>query len=119
MQVEYASERIETLCSSRKAAKKFFGGSDILAISLMARINALQNAETLMDIIKMPPFQFHNLKGNYAGYYAIDVKTRRDPWRIILEPLREDKSTYSPCRIDEVAMYVKIVKIMEVSKHYE
>lgn len=119
MQVEYASVRIEKICSSNKAAKKFFGGSDQLAISLLSRINALKQAETLMDIIHISPFRFHNLKGNYAGYYAIDVKTPRDPWRIILEPLREDKSTYRPCHIDEVATLVRIVKIVEVSKHYE
>lgn len=119
MQVEYASERVKKQCSDSATAKKFFGGSDILVRSLRSRINALEQAENLSDIINTPPFRFHNLKGNYAGYYAIDVKTSRDPWRIILEPLRDDKSTYIPCHIDEVATVVRVVKIVEVSKHYE
>lgn len=39
------------------------------------------------------------------GYFAIDVKSRKEP--------------YEPCNIDEIAGCVQIVGIMEVSKHYE
>ncbi len=53
------------------------------------------------------------------GYFAIDVKTIKEPWRIILQPLDENKVPYDPCNIDEIAGYVKIVEIREVSKHYE
>ncbi|MCI7441528.1 MAG: hypothetical protein MSA89_00250 [Clostridium sp.] len=53
------------------------------------------------------------------GNFAIDVKSRREPWRIILQPLDEEKNAYVPCNIDEIAGKVKIVEIMEVSKHYE
>jgi proteic killer suppression protein len=53
------------------------------------------------------------------GFFAIDVKSRRDQWRIILEPLDENKEPYVPCNIDEISQYVRIVEIMEVSKHYE
>ena len=52
------------------------------------------------------------------GYFAIDVKSRREPWRIILQPLDEEKNAYVPCNIDEIAGKVKIVEIMEVSKVY-
>ena len=52
-------------------------------------------------------------------YFAIDVKSRRDAWRIILEPLDENQNPYNPCNIDEIAEVVRIVEIMEVSKHYE
>lgn len=53
------------------------------------------------------------------GYFAIDVKSRREQWRIILEPLDENEEPYNPCKIDEIAESVRIVEIMEVSKHYE
>lgn len=106
-----------------KAAKKLMGGSDILAKSLLARINALKQAETIKDIIVMPTFHFHKLMNkdgrNLEGYFAIDVKSRKDLWRIILEPLDENKEPYNPCNIDEIAQYVRIVEITEVSKHYE
>lgn len=43
----------------------------------------------------------------------------REPWRIILQPLNRDKQPYDPCNIDEIAEYVRIVEITEVSRHYE
>ena len=53
------------------------------------------------------------------GFFAIDVKTRRDPWRIIIQPLDEYEEPYDPCNIDEIAGVVRIVEVKEVSKHYE
>ncbi|MDD2354873.1 MAG: type II toxin-antitoxin system RelE/ParE family toxin [Lachnospiraceae bacterium] len=106
-----------------KAAKKLFGGNDMLAKSLMARINALKQADTIRDIVVMPTFHFHKLRNkdgrDLEGYFAIDVKSRKDQWRIILEPLDENKEPYVPCNIDEIARMVRISEIMEVSKHYE
>lgn len=55
----------------------------------------------------------------YEGYFAIDVKSRKDSWRIILRPLNDDKELFDPCNIDEIASVVEIVEIEEVSKHYE
>ena len=104
-------------------AARLFGGDALLARSLLSRINALENADTIKDIIVQPPFRFHRLHNsggrNWKGCFAIDVKTRRDPWRIILEPLDHDKKSFDPCNIDEIAMIVRIVEIKEVSHHYE
>ncbi len=63
--------------------------------------------------------RFHSLQGNLDGYFAIDVKTRKEPWRIILQPLDENEEPYNPCNIDEISGKVRIVEIREVSKHYE
>ena len=53
------------------------------------------------------------------GYYAIDVKSKIDAWRIILKPLDENEKEYSGFNIDEISKVVKIVEIKEVSNHYE
>lgn len=123
MKVVYTTDKVENLCENLKVAKKFFGGNTMLAESLMARINALKQADTIKDIIVQPAFHFHKLINksgrDLEGYFAIDVKSRREPWRIILEPLNENKESYNPCQIDEIAESVRIVEIMEVSKHYE
>lgn len=92
MELIYAAEKIESQCTSVKAASKLFGGDTVLARSLLARINALKQAETIKDIIVQPTFHFHKL---------------------------EKKNPYVPCRIDQIAGSVKIVEITEVSKHYE
>ena len=119
MKIKYANTKTEKQCNSLKEATKLFGGDKKMAMSLMARINAIEKADVIKDIIVMPTFRFHKLQGNLKKYYAIDVKTKRDKWRIILQPLDEDEKEYDPLNIDEIAGIVKIVEIREVSAHYE
>lgn len=123
MKLEFANRNAELQCRSVKAANKLFGGDAVLVRSLLARINALEQAETIKDIIVQPTYHFHKLtKKNgkdLEGYFAIDVKTRREQWRIIMQPLDNDKKPYVPCNIDEIAGIIKIVEIAEVSKNYE
>lgn len=123
MELLYISEKIKTQCTSLKVAKKLFGGDMILATSLLARINALESAETIKDIIVQPTFHFHNLANkngrDLEGFFAVDVKSRREQWRIIFQPLDENKKPYQPCYIDQISSHVRIVEITEVSKHYE
>lgn len=122
MEVVYANKKVCNQCTSFKAAKKLFGGQEALAVSLMARINSLESAINLKDIIVQKLFRFHQLnhfKGSSETYFAIDVKTIRDPWRLVLRPLDNDKQPFIPCHIDEIAEFVEIVEIREVSNHYE
>ena len=123
LELIYKDAKIEEQCTSLKAAKKLVGGNTLLANSLLARINALKQADSIRDIIVQPTFHFHKLTNKYGrnleGYFAIDVKSRKDLWRIILEPLDENKEPYVPCNIDEISQNVRVVEIMEVSKHYE
>ena len=123
MILEYASDKVKSQCTSIKAANKLFGGDAALSKSLLSRINALRSANNIKDIIVQPTFRFHALKNkkgkDLEGYFAIDVKSIREPWRIIVQPLNSDKQPYNPCNIDEVAEYVIIVEITEVSRHYE
>ena len=123
LKVVYATDKVENICEDLRMAKKFFDGNTMLAKSLMARINALKRADTIKDIIVQPAFHFHKLKNkngrDLEGYFAIDVKSRREQWRIILEPLDESEQPYNSCKIDEIAESVRIVEVAEVSKHYE
>ena len=123
MELVYASKKVEEQCTDPKAAKRLFAGDGKLVVSLKARINALKQAVVLKDIVVQRQFHFHKLLNkngkDLEGLFAIDVKTRRDPWRIILRPLDEDGKQFDPCNIDEIAGIVEIVRIEEVSRHYE
>lgn len=119
MRIIYDNEKVQKQCTNTKEAKKLFGGNEMLARSLLARINAIKSANVIKDIIMMPPFHFHKLEGTMEGYFAIDVKTRKDPWRIIMQPRDENEEPYEPCNIHEIAGIVRIVGVKEVSKHYE
>lgn len=96
-----------------------FGGNKTLELSLRARINALEHAFVINDIRMIKPFRFHNLKGDYDGYFAIDVKTIRDKWMIIIQPLDDNEKAFVSCHIDEIAKVERIVEVKEVSTHYE
>lgn len=124
MKVIYKDKRIEEICTDFNKAKRFFNGKEKLALSLLSRVNAFASANVIHDIIIQPQFSFHNLinqgkNKNMNGYFAVDVKTRRDGWRIILRPLNEDEKEFIPCEIDKISKIVKKVEIMEVSNHYE
>jgi len=68
MEVIYKNEKIKLQCENEKAAKKLFGGNEALAISSLARINALKQAPSLKDIIVQKQYRFHGLKGDYKGF---------------------------------------------------
>lgn len=123
MEIVYGNKRTEKVCTNLSEAKKYFGGDALLSRSLLARITALKQAENIKDIVVQRQFRFHKLENRYGrdleGYFAIDVKTHRDQWRIILQPLNEDMEPYDVINIDEIAQAVKAVEIAEVSKHYE
>lgn len=123
MRVEYANQTVEKQCTSLKETKKLFGGNVQLAVSLQARINMLMQADTLHDIIVLPSYRFHNLvnkkRKKLDGYFAIDVKTKKESWRIILQPLNDELQPFESFNIDDIAKIVRVVEIKEVSDHYE
>lgn len=119
MKIIYKNAKVERQCTSAKEATKLFGGDKALVTSLFSRINALEAAKTIKDIIVQRQMHFHKLQGNYDGNFAIDVKSRRDAWRIILRPLDENENVFDPCNIDEIAELVEIVEVKEVSNHYD
>jgi len=123
LELVFRSKKLEEQCTSVKAATKMFGGDKGLVIQLQSRIQALREAETLKDIVVQSQFHFHKLTNkhgrNLEGLFAIDVKSRKSPWRLIMQPLDNDKEPFDPCNIDVIAGIVEIVGIVEVSKHYE
>lgn len=119
MKIVYSNKKVEQQCTSLKAATLLFGGDKKLALCLHSRINEIERAVFIKDLILLPPLRFHNLHGKLKHLFAIDVKTKKEKWRIVLRPLDKNEQVYNPCNIDEIASEVKIVEIKEVSEHYE
>ncbi len=123
MEIVFASKNIEEQCTELKAAKKLVGGNEKIALGILARVNALRQASALKDIIVQHQYRFHNLDNQHRrklkGYFAIDATNRRCPWRIVIQPLDENKEPFDPCNIDEISGVVEVVGILEVSNHYE
>lgn len=123
MDVRYASGKLQKQCKSLSEAKKLFGGNKDLALSLLARIQQLEAAETIRDVVHMPSLHFHSLhdkgRSKLEGRFSIDVKSRREPWRLIIQPLDENGEPFVPCNIDEISDLVRVVRVEKVSKHYD
>ena len=47
MDIRYANNNVEKQCTDLKAATKLFGGDKNMAISLMSRINAIEQATVI------------------------------------------------------------------------
>lgn len=123
MEIIYDNNAIEDICTSLKSARRFFGGEEKVARSLHSKVNLLIRAQTIKDIAVQPQLHFHPLRNKgrkeLEGYFAIDIAGRRCPWRLVLQPLDKNGSPFKPCNIDEIAQYVEIIGITEVSNHYE
>lgn len=112
MHIEYHNKKVEQYCTDMIEAKKKFELK--IATKLMQVINFIEAAESLNDVIKYPPFNFHDLKGNRKGQYAIDIAGRKSKYRLIL---KLSKSETIDVYAD--AKSIEVVIIQEVSKHCE
>lgn len=86
MKITYASSKVKLQCTSLKAAIRLFGGDRNLAISLLARINAMESADVIRDIIVMPTFHFHNLHGKLEGFLPLMLKPEEISGELFYSP---------------------------------
>lgn len=112
MEIKFRNKKTKNLCTNLKTAKKNLPKKE--AEGLMKVIDFISAAESLDDVIKYRPYNFHDLKGSRKGQYAIDINGRKSQYRLILKPL--DKNIAD---IYTQAKTIKIITIWEVSKHYE
>lgn len=74
LELEYLNKKVREQCTSIKAANKLFGGDAVLGRSLLSRINALKQAETIKDIVVQPAYHFHKLENkngrNLEGFFC-------------------------------------------------
>ena len=100
------------------------GGDKKLALHLLNRIEDIGIENSLQSIIKQSgKYRFHKLydkgRSEREGYFAIDVKSSKEPWRIIISLLDENAQEFHPCNVDEIMDEVVYLRIEEVSYHYE
>lgn len=120
MDVRYKSAELDEFCHNRKkAAKKM----ERFADDRLAKINFIEQAASFNDIMTYPPFHCHQLgkdKKDLNGCWGLDVKGRKASWRIIVAPLDENDNIIIPGpEFRSECKYITIIRIEEVSNHYE
>lgn len=75
------------------------------------------NAESLMDIANYPPFHFEHLKGDRKDEWSI--RLGNTGYRVTMIPCDNDGNEIVKGDILAKCKMIKIVKVTEVSNHYE
>lgn len=112
MEIVYKSNTVKKQCTELRRAKRDF--PEKIAKKLLSKVNFLEAAENLESVINNQILHFHDLKGSLDGAYAIDIDGRKSPYRLIV---RFDD--YSKELVFADSKSIEIIKITEVSKHYE
>ena len=97
MEVKFRTRRLEKCAKEHKEAIRLFGRQ--LGLRYMQRIQDIQCCRSIDDFWTFPAFRFHELKGDRKGQSSIRLTGQM---RLIVTFPREG-----------------VVKVEEVSKHYE
>ena len=119
MVIKYKTTAVENLCKTEKAAKKFFDNMKYYH-DLQGVLNLIEQSPTLSDLIAFPHLHFQSTDFYIKNSYGLDIGGRKSQYRLIISPLDDkenvisrDENFYKTCK------QIRIVKIEEVSKHYE
>lgn len=81
MNIVFKTVRLKKIFNSKNELVKAFGAEK--AAVLKKRMTFLKAANNLYQVPITPPFRRHQLKGNYAGCFSVDLK---QPYRLIFKP---------------------------------
>lgn len=111
MIIKYANKKIEKVCLDLDYAKRKY--PEKIAKELHKAKNFIISSETLLDVMNYKPYNFHDLKGDRKGQYAIDIGGRKGGYRLICSFQEEKEIVF--------AELIKITEIIlkEMGNHYE
>ena len=81
MEVSFANSRLDRLFHSESDLVRTYGSRR--AQSMLARLAALRQRPTLSQVPTTPPLRRHQLTGNRAEQYAVDIDRQ---FRLVFEP---------------------------------
>ena len=110
MNITFTDKKLRDIANNDRKMQRVLGAKR--AKLFRRRLSQLQNAESL-EGLRHQPGRFHELTGNYKGYWACDLD---QPYRLIFTPHEE------PIPENEHGQYVWIeikgVEITEISDYH-
>lgn len=104
----------EQFCSEYKKKWRY---PDQVKKKLEAAENFIINSDSLMDIANYVPFRFERLKGNRKDEWSI--RLGNTGYRVTMIPCDDEGNEIVEGDIMAQCKVIKIVKVTEVSNHYE
>lgn len=86
-------------------------------MKLAATENFIINSDSFMDLANYPPFHLERLKGNRKSEWSI--RLGNTGYRVTLIPCDDEEKELIDGDIMARCKMIKIVKVTEVSNHYE
>ncbi|OQQ77638.1 hypothetical protein BUE87_01405 [Ligilactobacillus salivarius] len=119
IKLEYKNKKVKKLCTNIAHAKRNMDSK--IVTKLYSLINLLEESKNLQDVNAFLIYNLHKLVGDRSGNYALDIGERRAGYRLIIKPLDEDSNQKMNLNDNLIEFYssIEIVRIEEVSKHYE
>ena len=115
MTILYKNETVKKQFSSEY--KKKWRYPEQVKKKLEAAENYILNAESLLDIANYPPFKLERLQGKRKDEWSI--RLGNTGYRVTMIPCDDDGNEIVDGDIMALCKMIKIVKITEVSNHYE
>ena len=104
----------EQFCSEYKKKWRY---PDQVKKKLEAAENFIINSDSLMDIVNYVPFRFERLNGNRKDEWSI--RLGNTGYRVTMIPCDDEGNEIVEGDIMAQCKVIKIVKVTEVSNHYE
>ena len=115
MNILFRNEKVKKQFSAEY--KKKWRYPDQVKIKLEAAENFLIQADSLMDVVNYIPFHFEHLAGDRKREWSI--RLGNTGYRVTMIPCDENEEEIVEGDILARCKMIKIVKVTEVSNHYE
>jgi len=83
MDISFSTAKLQRIFSDLKKMAQEYGDR---TKRLKARVDLLYAAPTLADVDHNPPPRRHELKGDWAGHFSVDITGN---WRLLFKPTHE------------------------------
>lgn len=111
MDIAFQTRKLERTFNSAQKLEKAYGQRRTRAI--MRRMAVLQEAETLDQVPVTPPERRHQLRGDRAGQYAVDLDKS---WRLVFMPCHDPVPRKADGGIDTTC--VTAITILDVIDYH-
>lgn len=108
MLIYFRTRRLQKVCSKEKEAVKRLGLK--MSRRLLQRMMELSAATCLDDISRLPPSRCHQLTGNRAGQFSVDLD---HPYRLIFVPVEHPNVEEKDGALD--LTQVDAIEIIEIT----
>lgn len=111
----YKNETVKKqFCSEYKKKWRY---PEQVKVKLEAAENYIKRSSSFLDIANYPPFRLERLKGNRKEEWSI--RLGNTGYRVTMIPCDDDGNEIIDGDILAQCRFIKIVKVTEVSNHYE